>query len=185
MTPILIEQVVRDRGSDELFSVPASATVADAVLEMVQRDIGAVLVMNEEQLVAGIFTERDLLKRVVHAGLDAQSTPLSLVMTRELCFVTPGTTLESAMALMHMRHHRHLLVIDGPVVHGLVSMRDLVYQIVRHGQEWAQAAMGTGGAQANAVDEAPTAVPTELSTALPTVLSTAPSTVPFTAAPHK
>lgn len=157
MTPILIEDVVRDRGTDELYSVPASATVADAVLEMVQRDIGAVLVMNEEQLVAGIFTERDLLKRVVHAGLDAKKTPLSLVMTREVCFVTPGTTLESAMALMHMRHHRHLLVIDGPVVHGLVSMRDLVYQMVRHGQEWARGALGADGAPAPGAAGTPTA----------------------------
>jgi CBS domain-containing protein len=157
MTPILIEDVVRDRGTDELYSVPASATVADAVLEMVQRDIGAVLVMTEDQLVAGIFTERDLLKRVVHAGLEAKSTPLSLVMTREVCFVTPGTTVESAMALMHMRHHRHLLVIDGPVVHGLVSMRDLVYQMVRRGQDWARAALGAEGAPASGAEGIPPA----------------------------
>jgi CBS domain-containing protein len=141
MKAMLIEEVVRDRGSDELYSVQASATVADAVDEMARREIGAVLVMNEEQLVAGIFTERDLLMRVVRPGLDTRTTPLSLVMTRELCFVSPGTTLEAAMALMHLRKLRHLLVIDGPVVHGLVSMRDLVYQVVRHGQEWVEDAV--------------------------------------------
>ena len=147
MSPILIEEVVRDRGSDALYSVPASATVGQAVDEMVQHDVGAVLVMNEDQLVAGIFTERDLLKRVVHAGLDTRTTPLSLVMTREVCFVSPGTTLEAAMALMHLRHHRHLLVIDGPVVHGLVSMRDLVFQVVQRGQDWALSHLaGTGTA---------------------------------------
>jgi CBS domain-containing protein len=140
MKVMLIEEVVRDRGSDELYSVAASATVGDAVDEMAQREIGAVLVMNEEQLVAGIFTERDLLMRVVRPGLDTRTTPLSLVMTRDLCFVSPGTTVEAAMALMHLRKLRHLLVIDGPVVHGLVSMRDLVYQVVRHGQEWAEEA---------------------------------------------
>ncbi len=150
----LIEEVVRDRGSDELYSVAASATVGDAVDEMARREIGAVLVMNEEQLVAGIFTERDLLMRVVRTGLDTRTTPLSLVMTRELCFVSPGTTLEAAMALMHLRKLRHLLVIDGPVVHGLVSMRDLVYQVVRHGQEWAQSA--APNAQANASSPVPT-----------------------------
>jgi CBS domain-containing protein len=133
MMPRLIVEVVQGRGSDELFSVPASATVSDAVDEMARREIGAVLVMTEEQLVAGIFTERDLLMRVVRQGLDPRTTPLSLVMTREVCFVSPGTTLEAAMALMHVRKHRHLLVIDGPTVHGLVSMRDLVYQLVRHG----------------------------------------------------
>jgi CBS domain-containing protein len=141
MKTMLIEEVVRDRGSDELYKVQASASVGEAVEEMAQREVGAVLVVNEDQLVAGIFSERDLLMRVVRPGLDPRTTPLSLVMTRELCFVTPGTTLEAAMALMHMRRHRHLLVIDGPVVYGLVSMRDLVYQVVRHGQEWVEDAV--------------------------------------------
>jgi CBS domain-containing protein len=130
---MLIEEVVRDRGSDELFTVPASATIGEAVSLMAEREIGAVLVMNEDGLVAGIFTERDLLLRVVHAGLHTRDTPISLVMSRQVRFVSPGTTVEAAMALMHLNRHRHLLVIDGPTVHGLVSMRDLVYQIVRHG----------------------------------------------------
>jgi CBS domain-containing protein len=130
---MLIDEVVRDRGSDQLFTVPASATVGEAVALMAEREIGAVLVMNEDGLVAGIFTERDLLLRVVHAGLHTHDTPISLVMSRQVRFVSPGTTVEAAMALMHLNRHRHLLVIDGPTVHGLVSMRDLVYQIVRHG----------------------------------------------------
>lgn len=135
MSVMLIEEVVRDRGSDELYSVPASASVAEAVELMAQREVGAMLVMTEDQLVAGIFSERDLLMRVVRAGLDARHTPISLVMTRDVRFVTPGTTVEAAMALMHLRRHRHLLVMDGPQVHGLVSMRDLVYQVVRRGTE--------------------------------------------------
>lgn len=135
MSMMLIDEVVRDRGSDQLFSVPASATVGEAVELMAEHEVGATLVMNEDELVAGIFTERDLLMRVVREGRDPKTTPISLVMTRDVRFVTPGTTVEAAMALMHLRHHRHLLVMDGPVLHGLVSMRDLVYQIVRQGRE--------------------------------------------------
>ena len=151
MNPILIEEVVRDCGSAELYSVPAASTVGEAVKLMAEREVGAVLVMTEDQLVAGIFTERDLLMRVVREGRDAKTTPISVVMTRQVCFVTPGTTIESAMALMHMRHHRHLLVIDGPVVHGLVSMRDLVFQVVRRGQDWLRdAASGSAAAGAAA-----------------------------------
>ncbi len=146
MTQLLIEDVVRDRGSDELLTLPASASVGEAVDLMVQRDIGAVLLMTEDDLVAGIFTERDLLVRVVKAGLDAVRTPLSLVMTRDVRFVSPGTTVEAAMALMHLQRHRHLLVIDGPKVHGLVSMRDLAYQLVRHGQGRFEAAVRAAGA---------------------------------------
>ncbi len=131
MPQMLIEQVVRDRTSDALYTVPASATVADAVDLMAERQIGAVLVITEDDLVAGIFTERDLLMRVVKPGIDPRTTPVSLVMTREVRFVTPATPIEAALALMHLQQHRHLLVIDGPRVHGLVSMRELVVHIVR------------------------------------------------------
>jgi signal-transduction protein with cAMP-binding, CBS, and nucleotidyltransferase domain len=141
MNQMLIEEVVRDRGTDELFSVPASATVGEAVDIMAEREIGAVMVMTEDELVAGIFTERDLMMRVVRPGLNPKTTPISMVMTRDVRFVSPGTTVEAAMALMHLRRHRHLLVMDGPVLHGLVSMRDLVYQIVRRGQKNFEAAL--------------------------------------------
>jgi len=135
MDKLLMEDVVRERGGDELHTVPASASVSEAVELMAEREICAVLVMNEDALVAGIFTERDLLMRVVRPGLDIRTTPISMVMTRDVRFVTPGTTVEAAMALMHLNRHRHLLVIDGPRVHGLVSMRDLVYQVVRRGRQ--------------------------------------------------
>jgi len=144
---MLIEEVVRDRGSDELFTVPASATIGEAVSLMAEREIGAVLVMNEDGLVAGIFTERDVLVRVVRAGRDAATTPVSMVMTRDVQFVSPGTTIEAALSLMYVQRYRHLLVIDGPKVYGLVSMRDLVYQLVSDGQGRFEAAVrGTGNA---------------------------------------
>jgi CBS domain-containing protein len=136
-----IADVVGHRRSDELISVPASATVADAVNVMAAREVGAVLVMTEDRLVAGIFSERDLLVRVVHAGRDPASTPLSLVMTRDVRFVSPGTTTEAALSLMHVLGFRHLLVIDGPRVFGLVSMRDLVFQMIRRGEGRFEAAV--------------------------------------------
>jgi CBS domain-containing protein len=101
---------------------------------MARQEIGALLVMTGDDLVAGIFSERDLLVRVVAAGRDPQTTPLSMVMTADVKFVTPDTPTEAALALMHLHRFRHLLIIDGPRVHGLVSMRDLVVQIVRSGE---------------------------------------------------
>ena len=141
--PITIESVLRDRGSDALHTVAASASVADAVEAMARHDIGAVLAMTEDGLVAGIFSERDLLQRVVRAGRDPAATPISLVMTRDVKFVSPGTTLEAALALMYVQRFRHLLVIDGPRVHGVVSMRDLAYQMIRHGEGRLEAAVRT------------------------------------------
>ena len=136
-----VEAVIRGKASDELVSVEASASVAEAVAVMTERRIGAVVIMTEDRLVAGIFTERDLLVRVVHAGRDPKATPISLVMTRDVRFVTPGTTIEAALSLMHVNRHRHLLVIDGPRVHGLVSIGDLVRQMIEHGEGRFEAAV--------------------------------------------
>lgn len=141
MDQTTIETVLRDRGSDALYTVPAAASVSDAVDEMARHEIGAVLVMTEDGLVAGIFSERDLLVRVVREGRDPRATPISMVMTRDVKFVSPGTTLEAALALMYVQRFRHLLVIDGPKVHGLVSMRDLAFQMIRHGEGRLEAAV--------------------------------------------
>lgn len=130
-----VQAVIADKtGTDELITVEAGALVVEAVAVMAERHVGAVLIRNEDGLVDGIFTERDLLTRVVHAGRDPKTTPISMVMTREVRFVSPGTTVEAALALMHVNRHRHLLVIDGPRVFGLLSMRDLSYHLIRHGE---------------------------------------------------
>ena len=134
MSALTLAEVVKDRRSDELHTLPAEASVSEAVALMSEREIGCVLLMNEDNLVAGIFSERDLLVRVVAAGRDPRDTPLSMVMTRDVKFVAPDTSSEAALALMHLHRFRHLLVIDGPHVTGLVSMRDLVVQMIRHGE---------------------------------------------------
>ena len=134
MNTLTIAELVADRRADALHTLPASASVAEAVALMARHEIGAVLATTEDGLVGGLFSERDLLVRVVAAGRDPATTPLSLVMTRDLKFVTPATSTEAALALMHLHRFRHLLVIDGARVHGLVSMRDLVVQIVTRGE---------------------------------------------------
>ena len=129
-----VEAVIHNKASGELVTIEASATVAEAVEMMDHHRIGSILIMNEDRLVAGIFTERDLLTRVVLAGRDPKTTPVSLVMTREVRFVTPGTSVEAALALIHVQRHRHLLVIDGPTVYGLVSIGDLVREMIERGE---------------------------------------------------
>ncbi len=136
-----VEAVLRNKANEELVSVEASATVAEAVAVMASHRVGSVLIMTEDRLVGGIFTERDLLVRVVHAGLDPKSTPVSMVMTRDVRFVTPGTTVEAALALMHVNRHRHLLVIDGPTAYGLVSIGDLVREMIERGEGRFEAAV--------------------------------------------
>ena len=145
MTVMTVLQALGDRGMDQLYTIQASASVAEAVEEMGKYDIGALVVSTEDRLLAGIFTERDVMMRVVRAGLDPRRTPLSLVMTRDVHFVTPGTTLEAALALMYVHRHRHLVVMDGPPLHGIVSMRDLAYQLNRHGEGRFEAAVRLAG----------------------------------------
>jgi CBS domain-containing protein len=144
--------------ADELVTVDAGATVMDAVNSLAEHRIGAVLIRNEDGLVDGIFTERDLLLRVVHAGLDPKTTPISMVMTRDVRFVSPGTTVEAAMALMQLNRFRHLLVMDGPRVFGLVSMGDMTNYLIRHGEGRFEAAVrgrlqGAAAGAANSTGE--------------------------------
>lgn len=136
-----VESVLRQKASNEIVTVEAAASVAEAAATMAERHVGAVLIMNEDKLVSGIFTERDIVVRVVHAGRDPKTTPVSLVMTRDVRFVTPGTTVEAALALIHLKRHRHLLVIDGPRVHGLVSIGDLVRHLIEYGEGRFEAAI--------------------------------------------
>jgi CBS domain-containing protein len=145
MTVATVMDSLKDKGLDKLHTIAASASVAEAVELMASNEIGAVVVSTEEALMAGIFTERDVMMRVVRPGLDPKKTPLSLVMTRDVHFVSPGTTLEAALALMYVHRHRHLLVIEGPHVHGLVSIRDLAYHLIRHGEGRFEAAVRLAG----------------------------------------
>jgi len=103
-------------------------SVYDAVHKMHVYNIGALLVVEDNKLV-GIFTERDVLYRVVHAGLNPKTTKVSEVMTPEPMSVTPATTVGQAMQLVTQKRIRHLpLVEDGRLV-GLVSSGDLTRAI--------------------------------------------------------
>jgi CBS domain-containing protein len=141
MTQTVAEAIAQKAGQGRLVTVAAGATVGDAVATMVAERLGAVLIENEDGLIDGIFTERDLLRRVVHEQRDPATTPISLVMTRDVRFVTPGTTIEAALALMHVNRFRHLLVMDGPRILGLVSIGDMAGQLLQHGEGRFEAAV--------------------------------------------
>jgi len=141
MTETVAEAIAKKRDRGRLVTVPAGALVRDAVETLVEERLGAVLIENEDGLIDGIFTERDLLVRVVHAHRDPDTTPISLVMTRDVRFVSPGTTVEAALALMHVNRFRHLIVMDGPRVVGLVSSGDMVGEILLRGEGRFEAAV--------------------------------------------
>ena len=112
-------------------TVAPDATVTQAVEVMCRKRIGAVLVCDSSRC-SGIFSERDLMNRVVLAGLDPHSTRVATVMTADVVCVDPAPPASEAMALMPERHCRHLPVMSGNRVAAVVSIGDLVRWESRH-----------------------------------------------------
>lgn len=100
---------------------------------MADKGIGAVLVMEGEQI-SGIFTERDYARKVVLLGRSSGDTPVRDVMTSTVRFVHPSHTTDQCMAIMTENRLRHLPVVDHGKVVGLVSIGDLVKNIISHQQ---------------------------------------------------
>jgi CBS domain-containing protein len=113
--------------------VSPDTTVLGAVQRMNELRIGALLVTDGGRPI-GIFTERDVLVRVVVAGLDPNTTPVNEVMTRNPVVVRSDVTVGQAMMIITERRCRHLPVIDGPKLRGLISIGDLTSWLVRHQQ---------------------------------------------------
>ena len=110
-------------------SMPPSATVFAALQLMADKNVGAVLVMEGDAL-RGIFTERDYARKVVLAGKNSKDTPIGDVMTGRLITIDPTWTADQCMALMYEQHIRHLPVLEGGKVIGVISIRDAVRAVV-------------------------------------------------------
>jgi CBS domain-containing protein len=110
--------------SGALFTIPDTVNVAEAVQAMITNRVGSVLVMNGPRL-AGIFTERDVLRRVVGAGLNPSATAVAKVMTAEVMTITPATTVQQVMDLFTDKRIRHLPVVENGQLLGLISIGDV------------------------------------------------------------
>ena len=116
-----------------MISIRPDAPVAEAVRLLADKNIGAILVVDNERLV-GIVSERDYLRKVAFGGKSPEKTPVSEIMTRQVMFVTPAQTNEDCMALMTDKHIRHLPVIDNDKVVGVLSIGDLVKDLISEQQ---------------------------------------------------
>ena len=123
----VISDLVKDR---EILAVTSGQVVMDAVRFMVQHHIGAVPVLRHGELV-GIFSERDLMVRVVAEGRDANTTLVDAVMTSNPLSVAPDTNLKECMVLMKAHGFRHLPICDNrTTLAGMISLRDLLLRDV-------------------------------------------------------
>ncbi len=118
-----LAEILAEKGGDVL-EIAADATVLEAVQLMVEKNVGSLLV-TEAGEVTGIVTERDYLRRVTLEGRTEQA-PVGEIASSPLIVVTPETTIDECMALMTDRRIRHVPVVDGGRVVGIVSIGDLV-----------------------------------------------------------
>jgi CBS domain-containing protein len=123
-----VAEVLEFKGR-EVWWVAPTASVLDALGLMAQRDVGALLVMENDRLV-GIFSERDYARKVVLVGKASKHTPVSEVLTSKVLWVPPERTVEECMALMTDKHIRHLPVLSEGRVVGMLSIGDIVRAVI-------------------------------------------------------
>jgi len=121
-----IGAIIAEKGG-AVVSIDGDATVFEAVKLMVESNVGAILVTGStDERIAGIFTERDYLRRIAVEGRTSRDTKVNEVMSAPVVAVDPTTTVEEAMALMTDRRIRHAPVVDDGDLAGMISIGDLV-----------------------------------------------------------
>lgn len=123
-----VRQVLSRKGR-EVYAILPEATVLEALKGLARHDIGALLVMKGDQLL-GIFSERDYARKLVLLGRFSKDTRVEEVMTRQVVTVAPETELSEAMRLMTEHRVRHLPVVEGGKVVGVISIGDAVKAII-------------------------------------------------------
>ena len=123
-----IRQLLEKKGRD-VWSTSAEASVYDALLLMAEKNIGALLVLQDGEIV-GIVSERDYARKVALQGKASMETPVREIMTGDVVTVDPGLAVREALSLMTEKHIRHLPVIESGNIVGLISIGDLVKSII-------------------------------------------------------
>jgi CBS domain-containing protein len=119
-----VSEILGDKGRD-VIRIDAGASVLEAVRQMVEANIGSLLVMKDDEI-SGIVTERDYLRRVALEGPADEEVTVGEIMSSPLIVVTPETSIDECMALMTDRRIRHVPVVEGNDVIGIVSIGDVV-----------------------------------------------------------
>jgi CBS domain-containing protein len=124
----LVKQLLDAKGH-EVLSISPDASVLDAIKVMAEKGLGALVVM-QDTVLAGIVTERDYARKVILKGRSSKSTLVSDIMTAEVITTTGDNTVDECMNMMTDRRIRHLPVVDGETVIGIISIGDLVKAVI-------------------------------------------------------
>ena len=129
LNKVSVTTIVSDK-TPSLFTIPVDSTVELAVAEMNRHRIGSIMVKDGEECV-GIFTERDVLTRVVATALNPKEVPLSEVMTSTFKYIDPQTSVEDAMQMMTEKRVRHLPILDDKKLVGMISIGDVTRWLLK------------------------------------------------------
>ncbi len=129
----LVKHLLDSKGR-EIISIVQEASVYDAIKLMADHGVGSLLVMDGDEL-KGIVTERDYARKVIVKGRSSESTQVGEIMTKDLVTTTSAQTVNQCMTMMSERRIRHLPVMSGKEVVGLISIGDLVQAIISDQQE--------------------------------------------------
>ncbi len=124
-TMSIVKEILERKGSDIAWVEPGT-TVIKALELMAEKNIGAVLVMDDKGIVHGIFSERDFARKIILKGHSCESEPVSEIMTKKVLFVHTDTSLEECMNIMTEQRIRHLPVLENNRVVGVISIGDVV-----------------------------------------------------------
>ena len=127
-----LKMLLKDKGQD-VWSVHPDETVLDAIKMLAEKDIGALIVIKDDKPV-GIFTERDYARNVYLKGKSSLDTAVRDVMVAPVICVKPDQTVDECMALMTAKRFRHLPIMDGDELVGMVSIGDLVKSVIAEQQ---------------------------------------------------
>lgn len=119
-----VRHILQEKGA-AVWTVPPDASVRDAITMMNENNIGLVLIVKADELV-GIVSERDVARKIILRDKSSVTTPVKDIMTTDITTVTPDQSIDACMTLMTGKHIRHLPVMDGKKLAGLVSIGDVV-----------------------------------------------------------
>jgi CBS domain-containing protein len=128
-----VKDILKVKGNN-VYSVGSSMTVFEAVELMCQKNIGGLLIIDNGKL-EGIFTERDYARKLILKGKSSKTTPISELMTKNPITVSPENSIEDCMNVMTDKFIRHLPVVDGDQLAGLISIGDVVKHIIEEQKE--------------------------------------------------